>query len=249
MKALLSVQGVHKKFGATIVLSGVQLEVAEGERHALIGPNGAGKSTLFNLISGRLPADASVIRLGERDITRARPWQIHQLGLARSFQISSLFEQLSVYENLRVAALAALGVRAGFWRFIERVHKVRERADEVLELLGLQAERDRLAGALSHASQRALEIGITLASRPAVLLLDEPTSGMSRAEADATMTLIRRVTAGRTLLLIEHDMQVVFGLADRISVLDRGERIAVGTPAQISANELVRAAYLGASPC
>jgi branched-chain amino acid transport system ATP-binding protein len=249
MKPLLSVQGVHKKFGATIVLSGVQLEVAEGERHALIGPNGAGKSTLFNLISGRLPADAGVIRLGERDITRARPWQIHRLGLARSFQISSLFEQLSVYENLRVAALAALGVRAGFWRFIERIQAVRERADEVLELLGLQAERDRLAGALSHASQRALEIGITLASRPAILLLDEPTSGMSRAEADATMALIRRVTAGRTLLLIEHDMQVVFGLADRISVLDRGERIAVGTPAQISANELVRAAYLGASPC
>ena len=242
----LELVDVDKRFGMTTVLRGVTLSVPEGERHAIIGPNGAGKSTLFNLVSGRFAPSSGSIRLHGRDIAGARPFAINRAGLSRSFQITNIFPRLSVFDNVRCAVLWSLGYRYCFWRNLDDLQDAREIASWTLEEIGLSARATAAAGVLTYAEQRALEIGITIASGARVILLDEPTSGMSRYEADQTVELIRRVCEGRTLVIVEHDMSVVFGLADRVSVLVYGRIIASDTPEAIRANADVQTAYLGA---
>jgi branched-chain amino acid transport system ATP-binding protein len=241
----LELTNVSKRFGKSEIIRGASLAVAQGERCAIIGPNGAGKSTLFNLVSGRFPISGGDIRLNGRSVSGLRPHQINRLGLARSFQISNLFEKLSVYENLRCAVLWSLGYKYSFWQRLDGLRDAHERAEQVLEQIGLQRQRKLPASVLSYAEQRALEIGITIAGGADVILLDEPTAGMSRSESDAAVELIRKVTVGKTLVMVEHDMSVVFGLADKIAVLVYGEVIACDSPASIRANSAVQAAYLG----
>ena len=247
MTPALQVAGLHKAFGPTKIIRGVDLAVARHERHAVIGPNGAGKSTLFHLISGRLSADAGQILLHGQDITGLSPHAIFNRGLARSFQVTSLFPRLTVFENLRAAAMRTHGCGHAFWRRLEGFASLRRRAEEVLVLLGLERRRNVLAGALAYADQRALEIGVTIAGGAETILLDEPTAGMSRAETERAVTLIRRVSEGRTLVMIEHDLGVVFGLADTISVLAEGRVIASGPPDAVRGDPAVRTAYLGAA--
>ncbi|WP_423197252.1 MULTISPECIES: ABC transporter ATP-binding protein [unclassified Cupriavidus] len=241
----LELTDVRKRFGQTEIIRGVTLAVARGERHAMIGPNGAGKSTTFNLMSGRFAPSSGSVRLNGRDIGGLRPFEINRLGLSRSFQITNIFHRLSVFENLRCAVLWSLGYRYSFWHRLSALRDARERAEEVLELIGMTHRRHTQAGLLTYAEQRALEIGITIAGGAEVILLDEPTAGMSRSESDHAVELIRKVTAGKTLVMVEHDMSVVFGLADRISVLVYGEVIATDTPAAIRGNAKVKEAYLG----
>lgn len=245
MTAALELREVRKNFGRTEIIRGVDLNIAKGERHALIGPNGAGKSTTFNLISGRMAPSAGTVKLNGVEIGGLPPYKINRMGLSRSFQVTNIFHRLSVFENLRCSVLWSLGYRYSFWHRLERLRDARERAEEVLELIGLQARHDTLAGLLTYAEQRALEIGITIAGGAEVILLDEPTAGMSRSESDHAVELIRRVTIGKTLVMVEHDMSVVFGLADRISVLVYGEVIATDTPQAIRNNRRVKEAYLG----
>jgi branched-chain amino acid transport system ATP-binding protein len=241
----LQLRDVHKSFGATPIIRGVSLDVVEGERHAVIGPNGGGKSTLFNLISGRFPPTSGSIRLRDVEIAGSTPYALYRRGLARSFQVTNIFPRMSVYENLRCSVLWSLGCGYNFWRGIGALKNVRERAERTLEQIRLTARRDVPAGVLTYAEQRALEIGITIAGDPALIMLDEPTAGMSRSETENAVALIRSVCQGRTLLIVEHDMGVVFDLADRISVLVYGEIIATDVPARIRENANVQAAYLG----
>ncbi|HJW50708.1 MAG TPA: ABC transporter ATP-binding protein [Burkholderiaceae bacterium] len=241
----LELAGVRKSFGRTEIIRGIDLAVPHGERHAIIGPNGAGKSTLFNLISGRFSVSAGTIRLDGHDITNRKPYEINRRGLARSFQITNIFHRLSVFENLRCAVLWSLGHRYAFWKNLNKLTDAEGRAEELLQRVGLKRRRDTPAGLLTYAEQRALEIGITIAGGAQVILLDEPTAGMSRAESRRAVELIREVTQGRTLVMVEHDMSVVFGLADRISVVVYGQVIATGAPTEIRANVAVKEAYLG----
>ena len=245
MSAVLKLTGVCKSFGHSSIIKDVSLEIARGERHAIIGPNGAGKSTLFNLVSARLPVSAGTIELKGEDITGLAPHQVYRRGLGRSFQITNIFPSLSVFDNVRCAVLWSLGYRYSFWHRLSALRDARDRADQVIEELGLGRRRTMAAGLLTYTEQRALEIGITLAGGVDVVLLDEPTAGMSRAETEEAVALVRRVTVGKTLVMVEHDMSVVFGLADRISVLVYGQIIATGTPAEIRASQKVREAYLG----
>ena len=243
--AALELHEVSKRFGRTEIIRGVSLRIPHGERHAIIGPNGAGKSTLFNLISGRFEVSTGRLSLNGRDITGRKPYEINRLGLSRSFQITNLFHRLSVFENLRCSVLWSLGHRYSFWRNLNKLKDAEDRAEAILERVGLKRRRDIAAGLLTYAEQRALEIGITIAGGADVILLDEPTAGMSRAESKRAVELIRDVTQGKTLVMVEHDMSVVFDLADRISVLVYGQVIASGTPAEIRGNDAVREAYLG----
>ena len=247
-QAVLELRSVDKRFGATQILQGVSLGVAAQERHAIIGPNGAGKSTLFNLISGRFAPSSGSIRLHGREIAGERPYTINRQGLARSFQVSNVFPRLSVYENLRCAVFWSLGYRYCFWRDSAKSRDADDRVIATLDAIGLSSRCDVLAGVLTYAEQRALELGITIAGGADVILLDEPTSGMSRAERDQAVALIGKVSEGRTLLMVEHDMSVVFGLADRVSVLVYGKVLATDTPARIRDNPEVQAAYLGTVP-
>jgi branched-chain amino acid transport system ATP-binding protein len=246
MSTALELRGVHKSFGKTAIINGVDLSIARGERHAIIGPNGAGKSTLFNLISGRFPVSSGEIHLNGTDITGMEPQEINRRGLGRSFQITNIFPRMSVYENVRCALLWSLGYRYAFWRRVNALPDACEQADEIVHKIGLSKRRDRLAGVLSYAEQRALEIGVTIAGGANVILLDEPTAGMSHTETEQAVELIRSVTQGKTLIMVEHDMSVVFGLADRISVLVYGKVLASDVPSAIRANVAVQEAYLGA---
>ena len=241
----LELKDVRKSFGKSEIIRGANLSVAKGERVAVIGPNGAGKSTVFNLVSGRFGISGGDILLNGSSIIGRKPFEINRLGLARSFQISNLFVNLSVYENLRCAVLWSLGYKYSFWQRLNGLRDAHERAEQVLEQIGMQRQRKMLAGVLTYAEQRALEIGITIAGGADVILLDEPTAGMSRSESDAAVELIRKVTVGKSLVMVEHDMSVVFGLADKIAVLVYGEVIACDTPANIRSNAAVQAAYLG----
>lgn len=245
MTPALQLQDLTKRFGKTEIIRGMSLSIAAGERHAIIGPNGAGKSTLFNLISGRFAPSSGSIVLKGQDITGRKPFEINRLGLSRSFQITNIFHRLSVFENLRCAVLWSLGYRYAFWRNLNKLADAEDRAEEILLRIGLKRRRKTLAGLLTYAEQRALEVGITIAGGAEVILLDEPTAGMSRSETAGAMALIREVTMGKTLLMVEHDMSVVFGLADRISVVVYGEVIASGPPEQIRGDARVREAYLG----
>ena len=245
----LDVCDIRKRFGATEIIRGVNLAVNACERHAVIGPNGAGKSTLFNLISGRMRPDSGSIALKGSDITAMPPWLINRRGLSRSFQVTNIFHRMSVWENVRAGLLWAAGERYAFWRDVARAHDVGARADRILADFDLTDRRDVPAAILTYAEQRALEIAITVAGGADVILLDEPTAGMSRAETERAMALIRRISEGRTLMIVEHDMSVVFGLADRISVLVYGEIVASGTPSEIRNDPKVREAYLGEEAC
>ncbi|WP_103043750.1 ATP-binding cassette domain-containing protein [Comamonas faecalis] len=245
MQPILTLTDVHKAFGETQIIRGVDLELRAGERHALIGPNGAGKSTVFHLISGHYVPTSGRIHFDGHDIQGASPQRINRLGLARSFQITNIFPKLSVYENLRLAVMRRHGVQNTLWRFIGSYPKVREETERLLEQVRLAARRDAIAGELSYSEQRSMEIAMALASDPQVILLDEPMAGMSHEETDYAVELIKQVTQGRSLLIVEHDMDVVFSLCDRISVLVYGQVIATGTPDEIRNNQKVKEAYLG----
>ena len=241
----LQLVDLHKSFGITPIIRGVNLEVHRGERHAIIGPNGAGKSTLFHLVSGRFPVSSGQVLLNGADITGLAPYMINRRGLSRSFQVTNIFPRLSVFENIRCGVLWSLGYRYSFWHMVERARDARERSEAILQQINLVSRRDVPAGLLSYAEQRALEIGVTLASGADVIMLDEPTAGMSRSETEHAVALIRRISEGKTLVIVEHDMSVVFDLADRISVLVYGQVIATDTPERIRANPAVQEAYLG----
>jgi len=243
----LELRDVGKSFGKTEIINGVNLSIAHGERHAIIGPNGAGKSTLFNLISGRIPVTSGRILLNGEDITGLAPHRVNRKGLSRSFQVTNIFHRLSVFENIRCAALWSLGYRYSFWHRLNALADAKQRAGEIMEAIGLARRSGTLAGVLSYAEQRALEIGITIAGGAQVVLLDEPTAGMNRTETAQAIELIRRVTLGKTLVMVEHDMSVVFGLADRVSVLVYGRVLASGAPEAIRASPAVQEAYLGTS--
>lgn len=247
MSAALKLTDLRKSFGKTEIIRGVNLTIEQGERHAVIGPNGAGKSTLFNLITGRFAQTGGRVELHGRDLAGMAPFQINRLGLSRSFQITNIFPRMTVFENLRCALLWAQGYRYSFWQMVSKSKALNIGADEILEQINLTARRDLPAGVLSYAEQRALEIGITIAGGADVIMLDEPTAGMSHSETDYIVDLIRRVTEGKTLVMVEHDMGVVFGLADRISVLVYGEIVATGTPEAVRADAKVQEAYLGAA--
>jgi branched-chain amino acid transport system ATP-binding protein len=241
----VELKDVRKSFGKTEIIRGANLAVQPGERVAIIGPNGAGKSTLFNLISGRLSATSGDINVNGRRVNGMTPYQVNRMGLSRSFQVSNLFTRLSVFENIRCAVLWSLGHRYAFWKFLADLNDANDRAEKVLEMIKLDRRRDALAMNLTYAEQRALEIGITIAGGADVILLDEPTAGMSKSETQRFVALIRDVTQGKTLLTVEHDMGVVFGLADKIAVLVYGEVIAFDTPEAVRANPRVQEAYLG----
>ena len=241
----VELKALRKSFGKTEIIRGADLAVAPGERVAIIGPNGAGKSTLFNLISGRFGASSGEVLLHGRRIDGLKPYEIARLGLARSFQITNIFSRLSVFENLRCGVLWSLGYKYAFWKFLAGLTDANARAEQLLHALHLDRKRDTLAMNLTYAEQRALEIGITIAGGASVVLLDEPTAGMSRSETSRFIELIREVTVGKTLLTVEHDMGVVFGLADKIAVLVYGEVIAFDVPDAVRANPRVQEAYLG----
>ena len=246
MTPALALQDLRHRFGQTEIIRGINLTVAPGERVGLIGPNGAGKSTLFNLVSGRLAPSSGAVWLHGQPIQGKKPFEINRLGLSRSFQISSLFPRLSVFENLRCGVLWRLGYRYTFWKFLADLDDANTQTQALMTLLQLDYKRDVLAAHLTYAEQRALELGITLAGGASVILLDEPTAGMSQSEARRFVTLIKEVTAGKTLLTVEHDMAVVFGLADKIAVLVYGELLAFDAPEAVRANPQVQDAYLGA---
>ena len=241
----VELRDVCKRFGATEIIRGVNLSIPRGERHAIIGPNGAGKTTLFNLISGRFPISSGAITVNGQSTANLAPQEINRLGLSRSFQITSIFPRMTVFENIRCGLLWSQGYRYSFWNLLGRQKALNEAADELLERLKLSNRRDLQAGLLSYAEQRALEIGITIAGGAEIILLDEPTAGMSHSETDSAVALIRAVTEGKTLIMVEHDMSVVFGLADRITVLVYGEVIASDAPTAIRGNSAVQEAYLG----
>jgi branched-chain amino acid transport system ATP-binding protein len=244
----LELLDLRKSFGKTDIIRGCSLQVMAGERVAVIGPNGAGKSTLFNLISGRFaPSSGQVLLHGQR-IEGRKPFEINRLGLSRSFQITNIFPKLSVFENLRCGVLWRLGYKYSFIRFLDKLRDANERTEDLLQMIHLHRKRDVLAVNLTYAEQRALEVGITIAGGASVILLDEPTAGMSREETRRFIALIKDVTVGKTLLTVEHDMSVVFGLADRIAVVVYGEIIAFDTPERIRANQRVQEAYLGVAP-
>jgi branched-chain amino acid transport system ATP-binding protein len=241
----LELRDLRKSFGKTDIIRGVDLAVRAGERVAIIGPNGAGKSTLFNLISGRFaPSSGEVILNGTR-IDGKKPFEINRLGLSRSFQITNIFPKLSVFENLRCSVLWSLGYRYTLFRFLADLTDANDRAEELMKMIRLDKKHDTLAMNLTYAEQRALEIGITIGGGANVILLDEPTAGMSKSETSRFIELIREVTVGKTLLTVEHDMGVVFGLADKIAVVVYGEVIAFDTPEAVRANPKVQEAYLG----
>jgi branched-chain amino acid transport system ATP-binding protein len=244
--AAISLRGVHKSFGRTQIIRGVDLDIPRGQRHALIGPNGAGKTTLFNLISGRFSVTAGTITLNGQSIDGLAPHEINRLGVSRSFQITSIFPRLTVFENIRCGLLWARGYRYSFWHLLGGQRGLNDETDRLIERLNLQSRRNVPAGLLSYAEQRALEIGITVAGGAEVILLDEPTAGMSHSETEYAVALIRAVSEGKTLLIVEHDMSVVFGIADVITVLVYGEVIASDVPSRIRTNKAVQEAYLGA---
>ena len=243
----LELRDLRKSFGKTEIIRGVNLAVKAGERVAIIGPNGAGKSTLFNLISGRFEATSGDVLLNGSRINGLKPFEINRKGLSRSFQITNIFPKLSVFENLRCSVLWSLGYKYTFFKFLANLHDANARAKELMQMIKLDKKHDVLAMNLTYAEQRALEIGITIGGGANVILLDEPTAGMSKSETTRFISLIKEVTEGKTLLTVEHDMGVVFGLADKIAVVVYGEVLAFDTPDAVRANARVQEAYLGSA--
>jgi branched-chain amino acid transport system ATP-binding protein len=245
--SVLEIRNVTKRFGSLVAVRDVSMSVAKGELRAVIGPNGAGKTTFFNLISGFFPPNAGSIAFDGRDITQMAAHRRVGLGMARTFQITEIFPELSVFENVRIGTEVANGYGLRPWLSAAEKAEIHRRVDETLRLTGIEANADRLVGELAHGHQRAAEIAMALALQPHLLLLDEPTAGMGDQETYEITQLIRRMhrEGNFTIVLIEHDMRVVFHLADRISVLDQGALLAEGSPREIAANEAVQAAYLG----
>lgn len=246
--AILSLKDVKKSFGITEIIRGVSLDIVEGEKHAIIGPNGAGKSTLFHLISGRYNLSAGSIRFKEQQIENRPPYEIARMGLARSFQVTNIFPRMNVFENIRCALFWSKGYRYSFWHLLGRQTELNDEAMHVLEQIGLKDKARFPSGELGYAQQRALELGIAIASGAELIMLDEPVAGMSHSEAESSVELIRKITEGKTLIMVEHDMNIVFDVADRISVLVYGEVIATDEPKNIRANARVQEAYLGEVP-
>jgi branched-chain amino acid transport system ATP-binding protein len=242
---ILETRDLSHDFDGLQVLSRVNLSVQRGERHAVIGPNGAGKTTLFNVISGTYAPRGGRVFFKEQDVTGASPYALVRLGMGRSFQITSTFPRLTAFQNVRMGILGRRGVRFNLFRMVDAMRDVTEEAEEVLRRINLTAERDLPARLLSYGKHRALEISLAMSTEPELVLLDEPTAGMSRDETRNAVDLIRRLTEGRTVIIVEHDMDVVFSLADRITVLHHGEILATGSPREIKANQAVRDAYLG----
>jgi branched-chain amino acid transport system ATP-binding protein len=242
---MLRLEKLRKRFGGLAATDGVDLEVEQGEVHALIGPNGAGKTTLIGQICGSLPPDSGEIFFDERRITRAAQHKRVAAGLARSYQITSIFRSFSVLDNLALAVQARSGSSFSFWRPVAKETPLFDQARAIADEVGLGRQADSTAGNLSHGEQRALEVGLALATQPRLVLLDEPMAGMGPEESQRMIALIERIRSRVTVLLVEHDMDAVFRLADRISVLVSGRIIATDAPARIKANEEVRRAYLG----
>lgn len=243
--SLLEVKDLYMDFSGLKVLTGINLSIEKGERHSIIGPNGAGKSTLFNIITGKYRPSLGRIFFDGEDITGLSPYKISRRGLARSFQIINIFPMMNVYQNVRNAILSKEKIRLNTFLRLEKMDRIDQETINVLESLGLIGIKDVLAGELSYGQQRALEIGIALATDPKLILLDEPTAGMTKEETKETVALIQNVTKGKTLVVIEHDMDVVFSIAHRITVLYYGEILASGTPDEIRNSEKVKEAYLG----
>jgi branched-chain amino acid transport system ATP-binding protein len=244
-EALLEVRGLTKSFGGLIATNRVDVQIVEGETHAIIGPNGAGKTTLIAQLAGDLPPDAGTIAFRGRDVTALAAPARSRLGLARSFQITSVFREFTALDNVALAVQAHAGHSFRFWRPARRDAGLRAPARTVLESVGLGARADVLAANLAHGEQRQLEIAMVLATRPRLLLLDEPMAGMGPDESQRMIDLLRTLKGAQTILLVEHDMDAVFALADRISVMVYGRIIASGAPEEIRANAEVREAYLG----
>jgi branched-chain amino acid transport system ATP-binding protein len=242
---VLQTSQLKKAFGSIEIIRGVDLEVRKGERHALIGPNGAGKSTMFELLSASIAPSSGDILLFEQSILGLSPADVNRRGLGRSFQITSVFPEMTVAENLRLGVFARRGIRFDALHISSRMSDVNEEVEHLLTIVRLKDRRDTRASDLPYSEQRALELALTLTTDPQLLLLDEPTAGMSRQEAEHTVELIQRVTEERTLLIVEHDMEVVFTLCDQISVLVYGQIIATGSPQAIRGNADVQTAYLG----
>lgn len=245
---ILSLTNVQKNFGETQIIRGVSLDIVEGEKHAIIGPNGAGKSTLFHLISGRYQLTSGNIRFKQDQIENLPPYEIARMGLARSFQVTNIFPRMNVFENVRCALLWSKGYRYSFWHLLGRQRELNDKAMDVLDQIGLKDKALLPSGELGYAQQRALELGIAIASGAELIMLDEPVAGMSHSEAESSVQLIRNITEGKTLVMVEHDMNIVFDVADRISVLVYGEIIATDKPKNIRANPKVQEAYLGEVP-
>lgn len=242
---ILETKGLFHEFRGLEVLFDVNLQVEEGERHALIGPNGAGKTTLFNVITGTYQPTRGQVLFKGKEITGARPHELSRLGMGRSFQITSTFPRLTAFQNIRQAVLSKKGIRFQMFRILDNMEDITRETEEVLKRINLDRERDVPAGMLSYGKHRSLEISLALATDPDLVLLDEPTAGMSRDETHYAVELIRRLTEGKTVVIIEHDMDVVFSLADRITVLNYGQILATGSPADIRQNQAVKDAYLG----
>ncbi|GAA6190111.1 ABC transporter ATP-binding protein [Phaeobacter gallaeciensis] len=241
----LELRDLSKSFGLAKIIQGVDLKVAKGERHAIIGPNGAGKSTLFNLITGKYAPTSGGVYLHGENVSGLKPFEINRRGLSRSFQITNIFPNMTVFENIRCGLLWTMGYKYSFWHMISGQQDVTEKAEEILEQINLTSRRDLLAGTLAYAEQRALEIGITIAGGADIILLDEPCAGMSHSETALIVDLIRKVTEDKTLMIVEHDMGVIFDLADKISVLVYGEIIESDVPDAVRASVKVKEAYLG----
>jgi branched-chain amino acid transport system ATP-binding protein len=242
---ILETKGLYKDFNGLEILFNVNLEIRAGERHAIIGPNGAGKTTLFNVITGTYRPSKGKITFKGKDISGAKPHELTRLGMGRSFQITSTFHNMTAFQNIRLAILSKNNVRFNLFRNIDKMPHITREAEEVLKRINLDRERDLQAGVLSYGKHRSLEISLALATDPDLVLLDEPTAGMSRDETHWAVELIRRLTEGKTMVIIEHDMDVVFSLADRITVLHYGEILTTGTPKEIRENQAVKDAYLG----
>ncbi len=242
---ILETKGLYHDFKGLKVLFDVNLKVEKGERHAIIGPNGAGKTTLFNLITGTYTPSEGRVLFKDSDITGKGPYEILRLGMGRSFQITNTFNDMTTFENIRLAVLSRKGIRFNVLRKIDRMHEVTEETERILKWVGLDGERDIHAGKLSYGKQRSLEISLALSTDPELVMLDEPTAGMSKDETRNAVEQVRRLTEGKTMVIIEHDMDVVFSLADRITVLHLGTILASATPAEIRENQAVKDAYLG----
>ena len=242
---MLELKGVTKRFGGLVATDNVSLNVAQGEVHALIGPNGAGKTTLIGQISGSLPSDSGSILFHGLEITKAKQHERVRAGLARSYQITSIFRRFSVLDNLALAVQARSGSSFSFWRPVAQEAALFDEAGSLAEQVGLTEKINSLGSQLAHGEQRALEVGLALATRPKLVLLDEPMAGMGPEESQRMIELIGRIREHVTVLLVEHDMDAVFRLANRITVLVNGRVIATGAPEQIRADAEVRRAYLG----
>jgi branched-chain amino acid transport system ATP-binding protein len=244
-RGMLDIRGLHKDFSGLKVLSGVDFAVKKAERHAVIGPNGAGKTTLFNIITGKYKPSSGGIYYHGLLISGRPPHILNQMGIARSFQVTNVFQELSVFENVRAGVRCRQGLRYNFFKRPDRQAEINRKTEAILHAVGLSEVKDSSASSLSYGQQRALEIAITLSTEPELILLDEPTAGMTREETAGAIRLIDRVTREKTLLIIEHDMDVVFSLADTISVLHYGTILTSGKPEDIRKDQRVKDAYLG----